>query len=347
MEDVAVEGKTRVLAPANENPWYVLMTLHGEQTGEGVDYHLHDNNLAAWNSWACQRMSAEQRAKASEGKTSAISAWPQVSRGVERRHKEEMAQRNGAGFAYPGLPDVEQGVYLIGIESTHHVIMSGMVFSGHTRFGYSTLRRSVFGAATFGGVANFNNVMFGGSAYFSSTFTGDASFDSSKFSLDAHFLDATFGGDARFCDLTFGAYAGFRSVVFNKDVVFGFTNFCGHADFDSVEFGGSADFTSSTFSDFAHFCEAKFGGSQEDDMVRFTDCQFRKPGNPPPKVRGWMGRIFSARCMRRFRMKTSGYTEAQIIRCPADDCNAIGRKGRSCVKLKAACRWPSFAASMA
>ena len=33
----------------------------------------------------------------------------------------------------------------------------------------------------------------------------------------------------------------------------------------------------------------------------------------PPKVRGCISRIFSARCMRRFRIKTSRYTEAQIL----------------------------------
>ena len=46
-------------------------------------------------------------------------------------------------------------------------------------------------------------------------------------------------------------------------------------------------------------------------------------------------------------MKTSRYTEAQIIRCPAGDCKAIGREGRSCGRPKAVCRWPSYAVSMA
>lgn len=38
--------------PANQNPWYVLMTLYGEQTGEEIDNALHDKNREAWNSWA-------------------------------------------------------------------------------------------------------------------------------------------------------------------------------------------------------------------------------------------------------------------------------------------------------
>jgi hypothetical protein len=35
-------------------------------------------------------------------------------------------------------------------------------------------------------------------------------------------------------------------------------------------------------------------------------------GNPP-ESKGWISKIFSARSMRKFRMKTSRYTEAQII----------------------------------
>ena len=43
------------LKPANENPWYILMTLHGEQP-EGATFHdldeeLHAKNLNRWNRW--------------------------------------------------------------------------------------------------------------------------------------------------------------------------------------------------------------------------------------------------------------------------------------------------------
>ncbi|SLN47087.1 hypothetical protein ROA7450_02326 [Roseovarius albus] len=38
------------LKPANENRWYVLMTLYGEQDGDEIDWALHEKNVAAWNS---------------------------------------------------------------------------------------------------------------------------------------------------------------------------------------------------------------------------------------------------------------------------------------------------------
>lgn len=40
------------LKPANQNPWYVLMTLYGEQVGEEVDWDRHHENRRAWNTWA-------------------------------------------------------------------------------------------------------------------------------------------------------------------------------------------------------------------------------------------------------------------------------------------------------
>ena len=36
------------LPDANTNPWYVLMTLYGEQEGKRVDNALHAKNRAVW-----------------------------------------------------------------------------------------------------------------------------------------------------------------------------------------------------------------------------------------------------------------------------------------------------------
>ena len=41
------------LTPANENPWYVLMTIWGEQDGDQIDWDLHEKNKDTWNRfWA-------------------------------------------------------------------------------------------------------------------------------------------------------------------------------------------------------------------------------------------------------------------------------------------------------
>ncbi len=41
--------ETPDLKPASESPWYVLMTVAGEQTGFLIDDDLHTRNLRFWD----------------------------------------------------------------------------------------------------------------------------------------------------------------------------------------------------------------------------------------------------------------------------------------------------------
>ena len=60
---ITSDGKT----PAEENPWYVLATIAGEQSGEGIDFDLELKNRAYWNVWAGQHLSAEDKAEIKDG----------------------------------------------------------------------------------------------------------------------------------------------------------------------------------------------------------------------------------------------------------------------------------------
>lgn len=51
------------LKPAAGNPWYVLATIHGEQTRERRDFELHAKNRRIWNGWCCGHLSAPKRAQ--------------------------------------------------------------------------------------------------------------------------------------------------------------------------------------------------------------------------------------------------------------------------------------------
>ncbi len=55
------------LRPANENPWYLLATLHGKQSGEErgeIDYDLHartaEPGTATWQPSPSRRCSKQQ-----------------------------------------------------------------------------------------------------------------------------------------------------------------------------------------------------------------------------------------------------------------------------------------------
>ena len=56
---ITSDGKT----PAEQNPWYVLATIAGEQSGEGFDEDLALKNRAYWNAWVGQHLSAEDKAE--------------------------------------------------------------------------------------------------------------------------------------------------------------------------------------------------------------------------------------------------------------------------------------------
>ena len=50
--------------PANDNPWYVLATLYGEQEGEvpwDFDEDIHEDNRQFWNCWMAADLPDEEQ----------------------------------------------------------------------------------------------------------------------------------------------------------------------------------------------------------------------------------------------------------------------------------------------
>jgi Pentapeptide repeats (9 copies) len=280
------EGEKRVLKPANENPWYVLMTLYGEQDGEEIDWELHEKNRAAWNAWACQGMSEEERANAaasSKVTVEELSAWPTLHADVKRRHKAEMLRRNTKEFAYPGLPnvifrvDLSETIFFKRLVLTKGVLRGvdfesatfrmgarfvSVTFIGNARFATATfVRDASFDSATFRGDASFHFCTYHGSTSFRfATFSGTASFRAATFNRDAGFGGATFRRHAGFFGATFSGEARFGSSTFNADAVFRVVTFDGYAGFDSTTFSREAGFDSATFNNNAWFGGATFSG---------------------------------------------------------------------------------------
>jgi Pentapeptide repeats (9 copies) len=251
LEDVAGEGVMRVLTPANENPWYVLMTLYGEQDGEDVDSRLHQKNRAAWNAWACQNLSPAEReavAESSRVTVEELAGWEAQAEDITKRHEAAMRARNGAGFSYRGLPGVDKLINLSRFTFAHRIHAIRMVFSGDVRF-------------------------------ISAAFNRDASFSSATFSKDVSFVSATFNGAARFDRVTFTGGARFVSTTFNGYARFNQTAFGSNARFSYARFGGDVTFGSTVFAGFAYFIETTFCASGQDRRASFVDCKFENPTN--------------------------------------------------------------------
>ena len=209
----------RGLTPANENPWYVLMTLYGEQDGDEVEDPLHEKNRAAWNAWSCQAMDDEARAEAavsSRVMVAELSAWPALKAEVTELHRAAMRRRNGAGFAYPGLPDAADSVDMTNVAFALRLVMQGAVFSELAWFDLAVFSgAAVFSFATFSGQAWFGSATFSGEAGFiSATFSGEAWFHSARFSGNARFNSATFSARAHFPEARFGLPGQQQEIIF-------------------------------------------------------------------------------------------------------------------------------------
>lgn len=248
------------LTPANQNPWYVLMTLYGEQEPGVSAKELRERWEQArksWHSWACQN-SALAEAEAAARKTglpiNEMNGGPRSHNAgraaMLKRHQQEMERRNPPGFVYPGLPDHNAGYDL-----------KNLYFE-------NPLRLEQF---AFFNLADFHGCTFAsGIAAQKALFAGPSSFNRSSFLKVGGFQNANFDGNASFLTCDFQDLAAFHRTRFNAD-----------AEFNEAEFIKGADFESATFAGFTHFQEAKFLASDENGRQKldFIDCNFEKPAN--------------------------------------------------------------------
>lgn len=239
--------------PANQNPWYVLMTLYGEQTGDSFDAALHEKNREAWNSWAGQALPGELRELHMKSGASlpASGEWEKNSNAVCAQHKAEMLRRNGSDFTYPGFPKPPNIVEidLSKVNFGNPVFAFGFVFPSPTNFGESK----------FCGYANFNMT----------TFVDRVWFHHAKFLKEAYFEFANFVSDTRFHRVVFGGYASFDTSSFQKGATFDATEFRGGAEFKLAQVRGPISFSSACFKGQASFSPVAFF-----DQVYFNEAVF-------------------------------------------------------------------------
>lgn len=211
---VATRNDGRKLKPAENNPWYVLMTIAGEPE------FLWDDKVAEnrryWNGWACSKMSAEERAALAARIKLPVEELAPLS-------GDEMAEVTAA-FAERlpgvGVPDVGEVIDLSHTHFSEMVLLNKWVFSEAASFDSATFSGDAwFGSATFSGGARFGSATFSKDAWFNSTtFSRFASFDSATFSGPAVFIGATFGGMARFSGGRFDGVTRFAGAKFQGAV---------------------------------------------------------------------------------------------------------------------------------
>jgi uncharacterized protein YjbI with pentapeptide repeats len=250
--------------PAAENPWYVLATLAGEQTG-GYDSDLAKKSKSYWNAWASQALTMEEKAAIKSGLGTSIlddaPEWHTVEAKVVTLFKKRLPNAT--------LPDPSQYVNFSDVEFSDDVCFSGFFFSGDANFS----------CVTFSGDANLSSTIFSGDANFSSAiFSKRANFSFAVFSKQALFVSAEISGYANFARVAFSGKAIFRAAAFSENASFLGAVFSGSANFSLVVFSwvadGDADFRDVKFSGPSSFKETKFHNE-----ALFEDAVFEAPCN--------------------------------------------------------------------
>ena len=192
------------LKPAETNPWYVLSTLHGPQTGERIDWDLARKNVALWNVWSCQKLTDEQREKLSAGgaKLPDVDAWKQQKEEIETLYKKRFSEMGIGEDEMPEIPDAESQIDMSTIAFSHIVVWEKAIFGQDADFMSATFAQDAyFMSATFAQSADFMSATFSGFAYFRKV----------QFGTDT---PPDFGYSARFSDAIFERPTSFRDACF-------------------------------------------------------------------------------------------------------------------------------------
>ena len=255
---------------ANTNPWYVLMTLYGEQVDSGfrngiiasIDNNLDDRNRRLWNAWAGKLLLSRERKKVdtrNEIHEIEVECEEIDWKEIRSRHRNEMVKRNGQNFQYPGFPDDEDQISLRNIEFDHLICWDGFYFPLVLHLNGSIFKK---GACS-------NGAVFSQGVYLEGVrFLDNTQFESSWFK-SADFINTVFSGVALFSGVEFSENVKFNNVRF------------GLSSFRSAKFftkqpktesrSGTINFSNTVFEKSGDFCDAVFGGGTLFSGVSFLD----------------------------------------------------------------------------
>jgi uncharacterized protein YjbI with pentapeptide repeats len=229
---------------ANDNPWYCLATLYGEQPTQAAvgdwDVELAAKNRWVWNRWMATHLSDVQRTGLVREGFAEASLVP-LTPDEQTVLCSAFATRMGRENELP--PNPAKGIDFTHTHFGRTPIFNGFLFASRADFSSATFLHNAhfMGTRFFDGVL-FRSTTFAGNAYLRSTFSGTTIFDS-----------VTFSGVADFWHATFSFYVYFHSTLFSES-----------ADFRSATFSKNASFTKAQFNTFALFDDVCFETSVPD-----------------------------------------------------------------------------------
>jgi len=260
------------LKHADQNPWYVLMTLYGDD---------HDKNRRVWNAWAGQVWSQQQKDELPEAPSLVLNEmqdWETLKDEVEDLFNKRWSSQK---TEQPRLPDPRAEVDLSNLHFDQRLDLKGMVFPKQVSFAGSNIRFGIWANNTwFHRLVSFSHTRIGETVIFDSAkFEDHAIFGATKFIGDAQFDKVTFCNETHFFKAKFEASSSFILTEFRKEAKFSGCEFAGFSSFRAAKFFSNAGFQSVQFKGIADFAESEFHASGTKGIagIRFTDAIFSKP----------------------------------------------------------------------
>ncbi|WP_420862852.1 pentapeptide repeat-containing protein [Algirhabdus cladophorae] len=258
------------LRPANENPWYVLMTYYGEQDGDEVDWELHKANAEFWNelNFESRRLPNLEERVREETPLALAETLGGNSKITDRSGKRKLnvGQRAERLAIFKGYLD--RGESLTGtvdlneVHFEHNLVTDGYFFLGNANLFLSRFEKNV----------SMRKLRLQGKLSFSGTIIkGQLDLERANIGTGFHASDITLHANLNIKRGDFSGGFDLEHSLIGGKIVAQNADISGPATFNCIHVASKADFAGANFDDDAIFKSAKFGGRAE-----FSQCDFSK-----------------------------------------------------------------------
>lgn len=270
MSDTDTDIDTSKLTPANQNPWYILMTLYGEQEGDEIDWELHEKNRQAWNLWMLHRLSRDERKKyASIQRTEHVTdiEYRDFIKEISQKYIQVWAERNGDTLPPADIPRQKTCIDL-----------SKIIFEKCCKFSkYIFLPQISFKSSVFKKKFCIDRSNFSSSAVFDKClFFEEIEADISEFQKSVFFRGCNIESDLYFRNSHFRDSFLMISSTVRGNVWFYLTHFQNISMFDKSKFHGDIRFKGSEFDNIASFRNIEILNDFVINTVNFEECIFQR-----------------------------------------------------------------------
>ena len=270
------------MQPANSNPWYILMTLNGEQDNEGgiVDRALHEKNKKDWNDYILSEVgNFRQMGQIEQSDIRAVSQRTTLDhyseekanenrKRIEESYSKEIQRRNKKNSkVLPKTLSELDFIEFSDLEFAHTLNCDGFLFPGY---------EIKIANCTFKGKAILSNTVFAPKVkIFGSTFEKgldlSGSYQQSYFEIE----DTEFASASEMRDCQFASSVIFKKLVASHGLDITRSEFSEYVEMIECEFYDDLHFTGSKFADQAHFRGCKMGSDESDSKsVMFNNVEF-------------------------------------------------------------------------